>query len=134
MKTLHECSPPSGKLFELETPQEMHRRLVWGGEVCSLDGKAPVSLSCIIYLPEDVLRETDPAGFFSGNYQKCRAFDFAKMGGVYYKYTEMFGCIRCEKALEKIVATSQHSAAYVQWDRGVAADRLVIGVAAGGLQ
>jgi len=125
----HYGMAPSGKLFERETPQEMHRRIVWGNTPCTLCGNGPIALEARIYLPQDVIRRQDPLGLILGNYGgPVRTFNHAKMGAKYHFIRSIFGCIRCQKPTELLVAEEQRklsSAAYVQWDRGVAVQKIV---------
>lgn len=108
---------PSGKLFELESPAEFHRRTVWGHLRCQLcDG--PVACQIRIWLPSDVIAEMDPVGFARGLYPIDRTLDVAKNGVPYHHLPHLHACALCKKSAVQIAAR-QHSTARVIVDEGV---------------
>lgn len=93
---------PSGKLFYLETPAEMHRRLVWGRCRCSFCGAQPVTAELKVWYPSDELAKRDPTGFAAGAYPVDRMLDVAKNGVPYHRAAPMWSCGKCKKALAQV--------------------------------
>jgi hypothetical protein len=110
-----------------ETPQEMHRRLAWGGKRCDAC-KGPPVVRCITYAPFVDLSQRSPellASLAAKNDGRIPMVEFTH--GKYVKVGQAFACAACHKNLQR---TAAHGAAsYIQheWDWGPEAANPVSG-------
>lgn len=112
---------PPGKLFTLETPQEMHRRLVWRSKTCMMCGGRPVVIAATVHVQDIDLARHDPAGLAQGRYKRSTQFD-EKVTGVRFFLGQHFACSHCQKAFEQDLAHHYPPATIVLFDRGVSAN------------